>query len=461
MQPFMSRDTINVRLIRYLDDQLAPVSIGQVAQALSIDLNTVKTHIAALQTLIQQHFSDGAMKLSVSPKNGIQFQRRATLNLNQIMLLLTDESLMTRLVKSTFDGQLHSLGQFNDLNFVSDSTAKRHVKALQTHLALFGLRYSPASNELVGNEALIRLCYYRVYWETYSHFEWPFPQYSQVAIIDKIQSWLSDRQIHLGEAAQLQLAYWWVISTQRQRLGHLIELPQAVLEAQIYTQPVAQWMTPLMPAGQEAVFLSYCWAFFCIRQQPVQLSVGHLVGQATQQMLAALEARFDQQLNEHDTQEICYQLDLMHSYTLIFPKGGLILERDSLQQTLTQQRPWVVATLADLLKKCAKTDNDAFQNQSYLLANLIPLVLRYFDTSVLNPQLRVFLALDAAPAYRSWLQAQLVAHLSDQYRVQFVPKRSECDLVVTNMDIAVTQPRISINTPPNHRDWATLQEFRI
>lgn len=161
MQPFMSRDTINVKLIRYLDDQLEAVPLGQVAQALSIDRNTVKTHIAELQTLIQQHFSTTDMTLTFSAQAGVQFQRRATVNLNQIMLLLTDESLMTKLVKSTFDGVLHSLGQFNDLNFVSDSTAKRHVKDLQSHLALFGLHYSPASHELVGDEAMVRLCYYR------------------------------------------------------------------------------------------------------------------------------------------------------------------------------------------------------------------------------------------------------------------------------------------------------------
>lgn len=461
MQPFMSRDTINVKLIRYLDDQLEAVPLGQVAQALSIDRNTVKTHIAELQTLIQQHFSTTDMTLTFSAQAGVQFQRRATVNLNQIMLLLTDESLMTKLVKSTFDGVLHSLGQFNDLNFVSDSTAKRHVKDLQSHLALFGLHYSPASHELVGDEAMVRLCYYRVYWETYSHFEWPFPQYSQTAIIDKIQNWLHARRIHLGKAAQLQLAYWWVIMTQRQRQGHQIELPQPVLEAQVQDQSIAQWMAPLAATGQEAVFLSYCWAFFCIHQQPVVLKVGQQVQAASRQTLQKLESLFGKGLNLAAAETMMTQLDLNHSYSLIFQTGGLILERDTLLQTLKQQRPWLVAELITLLNELQTTGNPAFQNQSYLLVTLVPLVLRYFDTSVLNPTLNIFLALDATSAYRVWLEKEIEAQLSAQYAVRFVARRADSDLVVSNLDMAVSQPLISINTPPNRRDWATLKTFRL
>ena len=191
------------------------------------------------------------------------------------------------------------------------------------------------------------------------------------------------------------------------------------------------------------------------------LKVGQQVQAASRQTLQKLESRFGKGLNLAAAETMMTQLDLNHSYSLIFQTVGLILERDTLLQTLKQQRPWLVAELITLLNELQTTGNPAFQNQSYLLVTLVPLVLRYFDTSVLNPTLNIFLALDATSAYRVWLEKEIEAQLAAQYAVRFVARRADSDLVVSNLDMAVSQPLISINTPPNRRDWATLKTFRL
>ncbi|APS41064.1 hypothetical protein FOL01_0205 [Weissella jogaejeotgali] len=461
MQPFMSRNTINVKLIRYLDDQGTSVPVVQLVRALQVDRNTVKKHIVELQSLIQRHFSANEMYLEYNEKTGALFYRHPAINLNKIMLILTDESVLIRLVKSTFDGELHNLGEFNDLNFVSDSTVKRYVKDLQSHLALFGIRYSSSSHELVGDEALVRLCYYRVYWETYSHFEWPFPKFSSAYVMKKVKGWLTKKRIHLEETTQLQIAYWWVINTQRQRQGHQIELSKEILEIRLNDQPIYHWMLPLVTGIQEATFLGYCGLFFCTTMHVGEVQVSNSIQMASQQLLCVLQKRLQQELNNDDTKNMLNQLNIIHSYSMVFPVGGLILERDTLLQAMKLERPRVVEELTETLEKLQKTGNLAFQNQEYLLTNLVPLVLGYFDMSLMNPVLHVFLALDSSPAYRFWFQQELQKNLIDQYRVIFVKKIIECDLVVSNLDISVKQPMVSINVPLNKRDWENLKTFQF
>lgn len=159
MQPFMSRDTINVRLIRYLDNHTQPVTLVQIASELDLDRNTVKKHLAELQTLIEQQFSPDDMQLLYQTGLGVSLYRKNSSNLNRMMLILTTESLMTKLIKTTFDRTAASLEAFAEQAFVSYSTAKRGVRKLQEHLAIYGCHYSASTNELEGPETMVRLFY--------------------------------------------------------------------------------------------------------------------------------------------------------------------------------------------------------------------------------------------------------------------------------------------------------------
>lgn len=440
MQPFMSRDTINVRLIRYLDNHIQPVTLVQIASELGLDRNTVKKHLAELQTLIEQQFSPDDMQLLYQTGLGVSLHRRNSSNLNRMMLILTTESLMTKLIKTTFERTATSLEEFAEQSFVSYSTAKRGVRKLQEHLAIYGCHYLAATNELEGPETMVRLFYYRVYWETYSHFTWPFKAVDRQTILDEVHQ----RWQQLTDVAALQLSYWLVITHNRQP-KHMLQLPKEV--------PVADGQLP------EDVFLDYCRCFFCVdHQSQTPLVVGETVQRATDRVMGDLTTAYRQRLTDEDRNRFIKQLNLLHSYSLIFPMGGLLLERDSVLVQLKQQRPQVVQRLSDLYQQWRLLANPAFQNEDYLMANYATLLMTYFDLSVLNPELKIRLLLDSSSFYRDWFAKELKTLLQQRYQVRYVTHVDDCDVVVTNLDITERQqPVLSINIPLSQQDWQNLR----
>lgn len=440
MQPFMSRDTINVRLIRYLDNHIQPVTLVQIASELGLDRNTVKKHLAELQTLIEQQFSPDDMQLLYQTGLGVSLHRRNSSNLNRMMLILTTESLMTKLIKTTFERTATSLEEFAEQSFVSYSTAKRGVRKLQAHLAIYGCHYLAATNELEGPETMVRLFYYRVYWETYSHFTWPFKAIERQTILKEVHQ----RWQQLTDVAALQLSYWLVI-THNRRPKHPLQLPQEVM--------IADGQQP------EDVFLNYCRRFFCVdHRSQTPLVVSDTVRYATKRVMGDLVTTYQQQLRDVDQKRLTQQLDLLHSYSLIFPTGGLLLERDSVLTQLTEQRPQVVQQLRVRYHQWQASANAAFQNEDYLMANYATLLMTYFDLSVLNSDLKIRLLLDSSSFYRDWFVKELTALLQQRYRVCYVEALDECDVIVTNLDIPDhQQPVLSINIPLSQQDWQNLR----
>ncbi|GAX07125.1 hypothetical protein IWT25_02473 [Secundilactobacillus pentosiphilus] len=459
MQPFMVRDTINVKLIRYLDNHPGSNLIFKIAADLGVDRHTVTTHLDELETLITAHFKASDLQLSVDA-NGVSLQRSAKVNLDRVMSFLTKESLMTKLIRSTFEQTADSLGDFSEKYFSSLSTAKRHVKKMQTHVALYGLRYSPANNVLVGPEAMIRLCYYRVYWETYSRFEWPFDHVDQQEIVRQLTQWTDQLGIYLDDITRQQLSYWLVICQQRQRVGALIKLPQVVTQATIRQQPITE-LPGIFDAqmADENEFFDYCLLFFTHYLTPDALKPTGVVARGSDLALNELQARFGQLHDETQKARLLSSLNVLHTYTLIFTVGGLLLDRAGIADKLVTKRPWVIEAVSQVLMKLRATGNPVFDNLTYLSAQYVTVVLTYFDTTPLNPTLKIQLMIDATPSYREWLLKQLRDYLKDKYHVVLVSDDEPCDLLITNFAIETAKPVIVINTPITKQDWGHLQQF--
>lgn len=248
----------------------------------------------------------------------------------------------------------------------------------------------------------------------------------------------------MTDVAALQLSYWLVITHNRQP-KHPLALPQDIV--------VADGEQP------EDVFLDYCRCFFCVDHQSQQpLVVGDNVQRATERVMADWTTTFQQRLTAVDQQRLTQQLNLLHSYSLIFPTGGLLLERDSVLTQLTQQQPQAVVLLRGLYRDWQASANPAFQNEAYLMANYATLLMTYFNLAVLNSELKVRLLLDSSSYYREWFAKELTALLQQRYRVQYVDELDECDVVITNLDIPERQqPVLSINIPLSQQDWANLR----
>ncbi|GAX08932.1 hypothetical protein IWT5_02101 [Secundilactobacillus silagincola] len=464
MQPFMVRDTINVKLIRYLDNHPGSNRILSIAHDLGVDRHTVTTHLDELEVLIKNNFKPTDLSLLVNA-DGVELQRSAKVNLDRILSFLTKESLMTKLIRSTFERTADSLGDFSERYFSSFSTAKRHVKKMQTHLALYGLRYSPATNILVGPEAMIRLCYYRVYWETYSRFEWPFEHVDQQTIVLQINRWADKIGINLDNITQQQLSYWVVICQQRQQVNAFVKIPTVVTRATFNHKKIAD--LPGIFDNQypdENTFFDYCLLFFTHCLKPEVLGTTGVVNKGSVLALDELQKQFGFLNNETEKLKLTSSLNILHTYTMIFTVGGLLLDRASIADELVTKRPWVIKAVTHLLLNLKATGNPVFNNLIYLSAQYVTVVLTYFDTTVLNPSLRVRLVIDATPSYREWLFKQVHDHLKEEYNVVLAGDDEPYDLIVTNFAIKTTKiakPIIVINTPITKQDWVHLQQFSL
>lgn len=458
MEPFMVRHTTNVRLIRYLDNHPGDNEISQIARQLQLDRHTITAHLTELQQLIATNFTQADLTLQVS-QAGVALNRRPASNLDQLMSIITQESLMTKLIKTTFEASVDSLGDFTEKYFVGYSTAKRHVKQMQARLALYGIRYSSASNALLGDEAMVRLCYYRIYWETYSRFEWPFDQFEQSAVTAKVQRWADLLKIQLDELTRLQLSYWVVICQRRQQLGKLVIIPTTTEQARLRQTPLSQLPSIFeTDSANETSFFYYCALFFSQAFDADDLAVTGDVAAASELATRALQQQFRTTTTD---EQLVAQLNLLHSYTMIFPVGGLLLDRDSIAGQLKQTRPWLIDAVNELLQTLKRTNNPVFNNQVYLRAQYLPVVLTFFDTTVLNPELRVRLMIDATPIYRQWVAKQLNRLLQERYKVKLVAPSQPCDLIITNATRqSESVPVIVINTPMTAQDQQHLQQFQ-
>ncbi len=239
-----------VLLLESFEDQGWHTAV-QLAQAVQLDARSVSKYLNELSKNYQ-HFSGKSQSLFVkSHRAGVNFYDSLdSIEHERFLIYLVQHTLKYQLVHDIFFEEFHTMYQFAQKHYISESTAHRKINEWKQQLKAYGISLQRGTYIAQGEEEIIRLYLHMTFWQLFRGKIWPFATISQTDVKKIAEQIMAFFNVRLNEIKKRRLEYMLGAFFLRKSQKHFVDLNerkrQLITENPLFRQ-FCQWMQPVFP----------------------------------------------------------------------------------------------------------------------------------------------------------------------------------------------------------------------
>ena len=223
----------------------------QLAQTVQLDARSVSKYLSELSKNYQ-HFRGKAQPLFVkSHRAGYNFHDSLdSIEHERFLIYLVQNTLKYQLLHDIFFEDFHTIYQFAQKHYISESTAHRKINEWKQQLKAYGISLQRGDYVAQGEEEIIRLYLHMTFWQLFRGKIWPFATISQTDVKKIAEQIMAFFNVRLNEIKKRRLEYMLGAFFLRKSQKHYVDLNkrkrQLITDNPLFKQ-FCQWMQPVFP----------------------------------------------------------------------------------------------------------------------------------------------------------------------------------------------------------------------
>ncbi|MGG5311484.1 M protein trans-acting positive regulator [Enterococcus sp. DIV2381] len=461
-----------VLLLESFEDQAGHTAV-QLAQKLQLDARSVSKYLNELSKNYHRFSGKNQDLFTKNNRSGYHFYPSLDpIERERFLIYLVQSTLKYQLLHDIFFEEFHTLYQFAQKHYISESTVHRKINEWKEQFSGYGIQLKRGSYIACGEEEIIRLYLHMTFWQLFRGKVWPFETIPQEDVKQIAEQILLFFDVRLHEIKKRRLEYMLGAFFLRKSQKHYVVLNKKkrdLIEENPLFKAFCQWMEPFLPnyfqAKEElgALFLvlmtreEYYQApmirqqFFTFHQQ-----------QQTPPFTALIEAKKavstyyqEQKLEEEPfTKEAENYLFSSHLFAYLFPQAKemidengndfsrhLVIENGSLKQWLRNF----------FNKEKQHSDEWVYENETFLMRRYLTVLktMRVFNRQL--PKVTILLMTDFPLFEEELLKEKLRQFFKEEYQLSFLP----ADYRGREVDLLLSTSKV------HRKPWADLDYFIV
>ena len=447
-------------------------TIAELAQTVQLDARSVAKYLNELTKNYHQFNESSQTLFMKTPRSGYSFYDTLdSIEHERFLIFLVQSTLKYQLLHDIFFEEFHTIYQFAQKQYISESTARRKINEWREQLKNYGIYLQRGTYVVQGEEEIIRLYLHMTFWQLFRGKIWPFVTISQLDVKKIAEQIMAFFNVRLNEIKKRRLEYMLGAFFLRKSQKHYVSLNER--KRQLITdnpmfQKFCHWMQPVFPnyfQNEEelgALFLvlmtreeyytdedirEEMFAFHRRRQTPPY----HALYEA-KEALALYQV--EQGLSEEPlTKEAETYLFSSHLFAYLFPEAKETIDGNDSDfiNHLMIENSEIVQWLDLFFETEQKVDQLAFQNTSFLMGRYLTVLKTMGAFTPKLPQITILLMTDFPLFEEQLLIEDLHRFFRNVYCLKFLPtdyRGREVDLLLSTSKV-------------HRKPWSDLEYFIV
>ncbi|GGC89767.1 helix-turn-helix domain-containing protein [Enterococcus wangshanyuanii] len=216
---------LKLNLLAIMRDENVWMIGDELAAKLDVPTKRVHTLISSLlQDLMD--FNSDAIQLTTLKGRGSYLQIDDPEQYVKLRQSIIENSIIFQIILAVAIDKEVTLGQLSMNNFVSESSIRNRIKAVNQLTKSIGVKIVSRKNHyrFQGEEAQIRVMLNTIFWRLYRGAEWPFRNVNQKKLFKLLASISGEINLSFKSLTLYQVGYLFAINYNRARQGHDITI---------------------------------------------------------------------------------------------------------------------------------------------------------------------------------------------------------------------------------------------
>lgn len=461
-----------VLLLENFEDQEGHTA-AQLAQTVQLDARSVSKYLNELSKNYQKFSGkEQALFMKINRSGYHFYDSLDPIERERFLIYLVQSTLKYQLLHDIFFEEFHTLYQFSQKHYISESTAHRKINEWKEQLSGYGIALRRGSYIACGEEEIIRLYLHMTFWQLFRGKVWPFETIPQVDVKQIAEQILAFFDVRLNEIKKRRLEYMLGAFFLRKSQKHFVvlnEKKRRLIEGNPLFTSFCRWMAPFFPnyfqvkeeLGALFLILMTREEYYRTPNIREQIFAFHQENQTTPfkamaEVKKALKAYYqEQQLTEEPlTKEAENYLFSSHLFAYLFPhaketidgndsdfSSHLLIENESLKQWL----------LSFFTRENQQTNERVYENKTFLMRRYLTVLKTMGAFNRKLPKITLLLMTDFPLFEEELLKENLRQFFREEYQLYFLPvdyRGREVDLLLSTSKI-------------HRKPWADLDYFIV
>ncbi|MGM9903556.1 MAG: helix-turn-helix domain-containing protein [Enterococcus sp.] len=461
-----------VLLLESFEDQAGHTAV-KLAQRVQLDARSVSKYVNELNKNYQKFSGKTQSLFTKSSRSGYQFYDSLdSIEHERFLMYLVQSTLKYQLLHDIFFEEFHTIYQFSQKHYISESTTHRKINEWKEQLTGYGIHLQRGSYVACGEEEIIRLYLHMTFWQLFRGKIWPFKTIPQEDIKNIAEQILLFFHIRLNEIKKRRLEYMLGAFFLRKSQKHDVRLndkKKALLNQNALFYRFCQWMEPIFPnyfqAKEElgALFLVLMtreeyYSDQRIRKEIFQFHQQHqtlpyLALAKAKEALVHYQAEHGM-IQETLTNEAENYLFSSHLFAYLFPYAKETIDGDDsdFMNHLVIKNDKLKHWLDSFFEEKQRADHyPAFENTSFLMGRYLTVLKTMGMFNQKLPVVTLLLMTDFPLFEEELLKENLRQFFRNEYQLKFLPtdyRGREVDLLLSTSKV-------------HRKPWADLNYFIV
>ena len=239
-----------ILLLESFEDQ-AWHTAAQLAQVVQLDARSVSKYLNELSKNYQQFSGKTHPLFTKNHRSGYNFYDTLdSIEHERFLIYLVQSTLKFQLLHDIFFEEFHTMYQFAQKHYISESTAHRKINEWKQQLQTYGIRLQRGTYIAQGEEEIIRLYLHMTFWQLFRGKIWPFETISQMDVKNMAEHIMAFFNVRLNEIKKRRLEYMLGAFFLRKSQKHYVvlnEKKRRLISDNLLFQRFCQVMEPVFP----------------------------------------------------------------------------------------------------------------------------------------------------------------------------------------------------------------------
>lgn len=461
-----------ILLLESFEDQ-AWHTAAQLAKVVQLDARSVSKYLNELSKNYQQFSGKTHPLFTKNHRSGYNFYDTLdSIEHERFLIYLVQSTLKFQLLHDIFFEEFHTMYQFAQKHYISESTAHRKINEWKQQLQTYGIRLQRGTYIAQGEEEIIRLYLHMTFWQLFRGKIWPFETISQMDVKNMAEHIMAFFNVRLNEIKKRRLEYMLGAFFLRKSQKHYVvlnEKKRRLISDNLLFQRFCQVMEPVFPNYFQvedelgALFLVLMTREEYYSDPKIRKKIFDFHQQAKtppftalSEAKAALSLYQEEQglLAENLTFEAENYLFSSHFFAYLFPNAKETIDGNSSDfiNHLVIENKELKQWLVHFFESRHKHPNHlAFKNHAFLMGRYLTVFKTLGAFTPQLPKITILLMTDFPLFEEQLLEEGLRTFFRNEYQLIFLPtdyRGREVDLLISTSKV-------------HRKPWADLDYFIV
>lgn len=239
-----------ILLLESFEDQTCHTAT-QLAQIVQLDARSVTKYLNELAKSYQRFSGKSHALFSKNHRTGYHFSKALdSIEHERFLIYLVQSTLKFQLLHDIFFEEFHTMYQFAQKHYISESTAHRKINEWKQQVQPYGIRLERGTYVAEGEEEIIRLYIHMTFWQLFRGKIWPFETISQTDVKRMAEQIMLFFNVRLNEIKKRRLEYMLGAFFLRKSQKHYVTLnkkKRELIENNELFKRFCRMMEPIFP----------------------------------------------------------------------------------------------------------------------------------------------------------------------------------------------------------------------